>query len=833
MREAIEEAGGNEVFFAGSLDGSGRVQSIRTVARGNQGAVPAFLEAVGTRDVVIHNHPSGNLSPSEADLSLSSIFGHHGHGVYIIDNEASRVYCVVEPFLQRDLKTLDSERLARGLGPDGKLARILPGYEHRPQQTAMLSRIARAFNHDGITAIEAPTGVGKTMAYLLPAAAWALENKERVVISTRTINLQEQIVEKDMPALQKALPKPCTACLVKGRRNYLCWRKLEKARSEAFLFEEENNAAIIRKIGEWAETTEDGSLSDLPFMPPREAWDEVASESDTCSPGSCPNPDKCFVGRARREMAKADLLVVNHHMLFSDVAIKREMGQFATVAVLPSYKRVILDEAHNIEDAATEYFGMEVTRNGAISLIGRFIRTDRGRERGLLPFLKLRFYQDGGYLDPTDVDPILDLIDEKLEPALTAAREKIEAAFVALREWVSTSSNKVGGVIQFRLTEKVLDDERPIAIHKGHFLPASDAATRCATLATQLLIMVKELPVHPETGETPWQTETLQLRAYTNRIKNIASGLTEALSPTIAENTVRWIEIDTRNKNIVRAARSPLSIGEPLADGFYANLATVAMTSATLSVGSSFDFFQERLGLNLIENRPVESEQLESPFNFQEQALLAVPTDLPSPEKPDFVDACADHCLRILEITKGHAFVLFTSFFALDRTHQILQPKLDAMGIRALKQGTASRSALLDQFRADSSSVLFATDSFWEGVDVAGDALQCVILPRLPFRVPTEPIQEARVEAIERAGKNAFMEYTVPQAVIRFRQGFGRLIRRRSDRGAVVVLDNRIVTRRYGRVFLDSLPGVPVVCGDSDAVYSDLESFFAQKDSKT
>lgn len=806
------------------------MQSVRAVARGNQGAVPAFLEAVGTREVVIHNHPTGNLQPSEADLSLASIFGHHGHGVYIVDNEATRVYCIVEPFLQRHLKKLDGDRLARGIEPEGKLAKAIPGYEYRPQQTEMLKRIARAFNHDGIAIIEAPTGVGKTMAYLLPAAAWAIENMERVVISTRTINLQEQIVQKDLPALSKALPAECTACLVKGRNNYLCWRKLERARSEVMLFDEDQDTAVIRKIEEWAQTTEDGSLSDIPFVPPRSAWDQVASEADSCSTRTCPHPDKCFVGRARREMAKADLLVVNHHMLFSDIAIKRELGQFSTAAVLPAYKRVILDEAHNVEDAATEYFGMDVTRNGAIALIGRFIRVDKNRERGLLPFLKVRIYQDGGYLNPNEVDPILDVIDNEFQPTILSLRDRIDAAFTKLRTWANANTDSVGSVIQLRLTEETLARDDLNAIHRAYFSPIADEITKCSATATKIHIMLKELSVHPETGETPWQTEIQQLRAYTNRLKTLAAGMAEALSPHIAENTVRWIEFDTRNKNIVRAARCPLEVGEPLATGFYANMATVAMTSATLSVGGSFGYFNERLGIELIEARDVESDLLESPFDFDEQALLALPNDLPAPNDPEFLDVCADHCLKILEITGGHAFILFTSFSALDRTHDKLKVPLKRLGIRTLKQGEASRTVLLDQFRADASSVLCATDSFWEGVDVAGDALQCVILPRLPFRVPTEPIQEARVEAIQAAGKNAFMEYTVPQAVIKFRQGFGRLIRRRSDKGAVVVLDNRVTTRSYGRVFLKSLPGVPIVKGPSKAVYLAVDKFFNDKD---
>jgi ATP-dependent DNA helicase DinG len=831
IRQAIEEAGGREVFFAGSLDGAGIVEDVRVVARGHEGAVPAFFDAVGTREVVLHNHPSGSIGPSDADLQLASIFGHHGHGVFIVDNSVSRVYTVVEPFLQREVTKLDAAALGKVMGVDGRLARLLPGYEVRPQQRAMLEGIAKAFNHDGVAVVEAPTGVGKTLAYLVPSIAWAQANKERVVVTTRTINLQEQIIEKDLPLLQKCVKEPFTACLVKGRSNYLCRRKLQRALSEATLFEDKDNQAILHRIADWAEVTEDGSLSDLPFMPPREMWNQVCSEADTCSFAQCPAPGKCCVGRARRDMAKADVLVVNHHMLFADVAIKAETGRHSTVAVLPPYQRVIFDEAHNIEDAATEYFGAEVTRNGAIALLGRFLRADRGRERGLLPYLKVKLMGDAAHLEPRDVDPIFAIIDNGLAQALATARERIDVAFGELRDLVSEKCKKLGGTVQWRLTESILADPDLREIHTEVVVPAANALEKCATLAGKLVVKLKQLPIKEDGEEAAWQTELIQLDSYRLRLQRAAGALAEGTSETLKENTVRWIEINGNNKNIVRITRCPLEVSEPMAESVYPYLKSVVMTSATLSVGRSFDYLNNRLGLNKIMDRSVESFELDSPFNFEEQAILGIPTDLAAPSDPQFLDQCVTQIREVLRITKGHAFVLFTSFYALDFVHQKLKDELKEAGIHPLKQGETQRSELLNRFRSDPASVLFATDSFWEGVDVAGDALQCVILPRLPFRVPTEPIQEARVEAIEAAGGNAFLEYSVPQAVIKFRQGFGRLIRSKRDRGAVVVLDKRIVTKRYGRLFLESLPGVRVVKGPGKGVHMALETFFDKENS--
>lgn len=832
MAEAIAEAGGNEVFFAGSLDGKEQVDEVRVVARGSKGAVPAFLDAVGTREVVLHNHPSGNLEPSEADLSLASVFGHHGHGFYIVDNPVARVYVVVEPSLRRNVKKLDGDALAAVLGPGGALAQSLNDYESRPQQADMTRAVGHAFNHDGIAVIEAPTGVGKTLAYLVPAVEWALANKERVVVSTATINLQEQLIGKDIPLLQRSRPEPFAACLVKGRGNYVCHRKLQRALSEASLFEDKDEQTILQRIADWAGTTEDGSLSDLTFVPPRKLWEQVCSEADACSFGNCPAPGKCFVGKARREMAKADLLVVNHHMLFSDLAIKRETGRFSTLAVLPPYARVILDEAHNIEDAATAYFGLEVTRNGLVALLGRFIRNDRGRERGLIPYLKTKIFGEGGYLNPSDVDPILDLVDETILPVLALSRDKAVAAFAEIRHLASNLCKQTGNQIQWRLTEDVLLDPAMRRVHTTHVMPAVEQLQEAVSRLTELVVKLKNLPAPPDDREVPWMTELLQIDAYRLRLQSAAQGLSEGTSRALPENTVRWIEFDTQNHAIVRICRAPLEVAEPMAEWVFPNLRTLALTSATLAVGGEFDYTLCRLGLDRVTGRSVETVSLPSPFDFQSQALLCIPADIAAPDSAGFLEEVISHCREILTITGGHAFVLFTSFYALDRVHSRLEAELKAKGLTPLKQGQAGRTELLERFRAADSAVLFGTDSFWEGVDVAGPKLQCVILARLPFRVPTEPIHEARVEAIDATGGNAFMEYSVPQAVIKFRQGFGRLIRRKTDTGAVVVLDNRVVTKRYGRIFLESLPGVRVARGPRRAAYLALAAFFEQKGRK-
>ncbi len=826
MQEAIEAAAGQEVFFAGALDGDGRIERVRVCARGHAQAVPAIFEGLKAREVTLHNHPSGNLSPSEADLQMASMYGAHGHGVYIVDNDVTRVYVVVEPFVQRKDQALNIPALTHELGPDGPMAKALPHYEDRTQQTDMMAAVSRAFNEEGIAVIEAPTGVGKTLAYLLPAVRWALQNKERVVISTRTINLQEQLIHKDIPLLQRCMDEPFTACLVKGRGNYLCHRKLDRALSEATLFEDEEVIEQLHGIADWSEKTEDGSRADLPFIPGREVWDKVCSESDSCNMGRCPDKNRCFVGKARRSIATADIIVVNHHILFSDLAMRMEAGDFSTQAVLPHYQRVILDEAHSIEESATEYFGITASRGEVMATLSHLFRVDRGRERGLLPMIRQKLVKDCPTLFVREYESIQQRIDEKLLPAQAVVRDQMNVVFQALRDYTSGQCKQIGHSIQWRLTDGVLQEQELRELHRDVVLPAVEEMRELLKQIFGMVTTLDKIRPSGDEDDPPMLGEAQQLAAYGRRLERAANALSEGTSETLAANTVRWIQIDAENDNILRVTRCPLDVGKPLAEWLFGQLKTVVMTSATLAVQKQFDYLFGRLGLNEVDPNRLEALSLDSPFDFESQALLAMVEDLPTPDQHEYNDACVNFLEHLLKATRGRAFVLFTSFFALDYVHKKLEKILREQGLTPLRQGTATRTQLLDRFKADRSSVLFATDSFWEGVDVPGDALECVILTRLPFRVPTEPIQQARSEAIEENGGNSFMDYSVPQAVIKFRQGFGRLIRRRTDRGVILVLDKRILTKRYGKYFLNSLPRLNVVKGPQRGVYLSVQRFF-------
>jgi len=388
IREAIADANGNEVFLVGKRGHDGKVESVTVGARGNEEAVPVLSPHLEEGDVIIHNHPSGGITPSGADLAIASRLGNQGIGFFIVDNRLDEVYVVAEPVEAREIAPLDEDALAAGLSPDGALSRLYPLFEERASQVDMLRLVCRAFNGDEICAAEAGTGVGKSLAYLLPAVAWAVQNGERVVVSTNTINLQQQLVEKDIPLVKKVLGQDPKVVLVKGRRNYLCLHRLNEALEEQSLFDERDPDLLA--IREWARTTETGSRTDLSFYPPEDAWSRVCSEADACLGLRCSHREGCFVLKARREASSAKILIANHHLLFADLAFRMAGSGFDDPAVLPPFRRLIFDEAHNVEKAASSFFSQSFSRLVILRFLGRLLRRRKGRATGHFPALARR-----------------------------------------------------------------------------------------------------------------------------------------------------------------------------------------------------------------------------------------------------------------------------------------------------------------------------------------------------------------------------------------------------------------------------------------------------------
>ena len=829
LRAAIADAGGNEVFLLGSLDDAARVASVRVLARGNRHAVPALLQVPRPGEVVIHNHPSGALTPSDADLAVASALGNNAVGAYIVDNAVRNLYVVVEPHVANAPAHLGAEHAAAWLAPGGPIAARLDEYEHRPQQMQMLDAVVGAFNDDTTLTVEAGTGTGKSLAYLLPAISWSLLNRERVVVSTHTINLQEQLIKKDLPFLTQHDGLTCTTALVKGRGNYLCQRKAAQVEAQGASLVEDDLQRELETLLAWAKHSPDGSLSDLPVRPRPEVWEQVVSENDNCLRARCPHYSTCFFYTARRTAAQADIIVVNHHLLMADLALRDELGSYTQNAVLPPARRVIIDEAHHLEDVATNYFGARLSY-AAIERSFARLRSLKHESKGLLPTLLLALDSIEAADDRPAAEGAARWIEESLLPRRASLLVDAEQCFTELltgledtlgREIVGGADQKVRIVPEFRAT--------PYWDTLEHWLTRLGVAL--GAFARDFDGVCDRIDELSEESAKQVLSLNTELRAQQGRIEAFGAALLAFVDDN--ENVCQWIEARQRPRTGKSIAfhSAPIAVGPLLRKALFEQFPTVVLTSATLAVDQRFDYLHDRLGLReLSDHERRRTLRVESPFDFARQALLAVPRDLPNPNESGYEAATHEAIFETLQATGGGTFVLFTAYGALNRAVGALGAELRARGLTVLQQGEINRHLLLSRFVQEPRAVLFATDSFWEGVDVRGAALRCVIITRLPFRVPTEPIEQARVEAITQRGGNAFNEHTVPQAVIKLKQGFGRLIRSRTDRGAVVLLDSRVARKAYGRVFLDSLPPAQRLVADRRTVYAALHRFFAAPD---
>lgn len=781
LRTAIKEAGYNEVFFTGFLDENGIVISIKVGSRGNEHTVPVNRNDTRISEVLIHNHPGGNLTPSRADLSVASEASENAQGFYIINNEVTEVYVVVEPVLLPPIKKLDLDEAGFYISKGGPLSKISDSFEERQVQIELLQKIASSFNDSKLGVFEAGTGVGKSYAYLIPSILWALENKERVVISTGTINLQQQLCEKDIPAVEKILGKQIKFVLMKGRQNFVCLRRMNDVASVLDLFEDETEE--IKKIAQWASESKTGNKSDLSFMPSENAWTKVNSESDACMGMRCPYHNDCFVMKVRKEAASANIIVVNHHLLFADIESRMNGAGYDDAAVLPPYRRIIFDEAHGIESAATSFFSENVSRFKLNKLINQMYRKRKTSESGHLCTLA-----------------ILSSNEEEAQMAYevtSAIKNAILNVEIAAKDLIQNDYTK-------RLYETTARDFGPVLVAIG---------TLAVELGkfTEIVRKVME-GIDEDDKDVPsyWESKIIlrRLENYVLLLKNF--GVWDE-----KRENVYWLQKkrlpgdmvkDSADSEYVILNQTPLDISYLMNEGVFEQMSSIVCTSATLKTGRDFMYWMRRTGVTLTERERVLCGDFPSPFPYNKNMLLAVPNDAPLPDNSSYQQWIEMAVPRLIDAAQGRTLVLFTSYESLKSAYNTTCATLRGFKGRIMKQGEDDPSKLLDAFRAENESVLFATDSFWQGVDIPGESLSQVIIVKLPFTVPNDPVFVARSEAIEKKGGNSFMELSVPEAVIKFRQGIGRLIRRSDDRGAVVVLDRRIYEKRYGSIFVASMP---------------------------
>jgi ATP-dependent DNA helicase DinG len=804
VRREILRSGGNEILFFAWTDDHGRLVRIQTVARGTAECVAVPLEQSFLPDAIVHNHPGGALTPSEQDMRIASVVAAKGVGFLIVDNDLTDVYVVVEPVLKKTVRAIDGTALASLVSAGSRFGELVPGFEVREGQMEMIREVSEAFNGDAVSLIEAGTGIGKSAAYLIPSIEWSRVNRERVVISTNTINLQEQLIHKDIPDVKRALGADFSFVLMKGRSNYLCLNRVGEIRQDLFSFLDDEELDQFNQILQWMEVTEDGSLSDLSFVPKPAFWEKINSGSEMCLGGSCGYFGRCFVNRVKRKAITARLVVTNHHYLLADASLL-ETG----ASILPSYDRVVFDEAHNIEDSATSFFTKTVTLSGTLRLLNR-LYSEGKRKKGYLLFLQKQGLVGHDVL----FNKLADLV-KKAKASAFDLFTGIDGLFTASGSNLDTAPSQAGSSAELAPSRgegfpviEMGEELREHPLWRETLAPSFGFfRTSLGEVAENLGELVGSLE---KKGE---EKAVRQLGGFCVRIGDILKTVDLFLSEE-DRDYARWIE--KRREAAVSVAL--VEIGPTLKHILFSRVKTAVFTSATLTVAGSFDFLESRLSLERSSDRETREAVIPSPFDYDSQMAVLLPTDIVDPDHPGFGEALSRGTAKILKKTRGKAFVLFTSYKTMNEVFDRVKPELDAAGFVAFRQGSESRRSLLDRFKSDVHSILFGTESFWEGVDVPGEALECVIITKLPFKVPTEPIVKARLERVRVSGGDPFLDYSLPSAVMKLKQGAGRLIRNRSDRGIVVIMDRRVQTRRYGRVFLASMQGGTRLTGTLDEI---------------
>jgi len=736
MRLEISESGGNEVFFRGIPDGEGIVSEVEVIARGNSSSVAALLNMMRKNEVIIHNHPSGVLIPSDEDVNISSMYGEVGGASYIVNNAVDDIYVIVplKEFIKIDVDEY--------FGENGAIHKNFGKFEVRREQYEMAKFIENSMNENKKLIVEAGTGTGKTIAYLLPTLLYAIENNLKVIVSTNTINLQEQLINKDIPLLKKIIDEDFNYQIVKGRGNYLCKRKLyniDVTEKETDTEEEKTEKNIIRNLIDWDKNvTRTGDRNELKYEISNSIWEKVNSEADMCKGVKCPYYSKCHFFNARKNVADATLLIVNHHMFFADLAIRNQTGFYTNYSILPNYD---IDELK--EDAIAE---LNVFYDKGIDIFDKLIYlfSENNNNREIkIKIDKQKMQSNKAFREVMEIN--------------AQFKESYGNLVIRINKFLNTMSN-------YNLEDK-----------EGFLFEFSRYYER--------------------------------LKQYYKKFEFILEGKEEGY--------VYWANVTTVRPN-VKLYATPFDISDELNDNLFTKMDRMVFTSATLAVDNKFDYYKKSIGLMKENRRKIDERIVKSPFDYEKQMKVYIPEDALDPTNIEFIRDLEEFIEGVIKSTKGHCFLLFTSYSTLNFLYNQLKSRFSEKEYTLIKQNDFPRHEMIEIFKNSKNPILFGTDSFWEGVDVQGEQLKSVIITKLPFKVPNDPVTEAIIENIRKNGQNPFNDYQVPQAVIKFKQGVGRLIRSKTDSGNIIILDNRIIKKMYGKKFLATLPRNKVVESKSE-----------------
>ncbi|MEX6476379.1 ATP-dependent DNA helicase [Fusobacterium animalis] len=788
IKKYLEEHNNKSMIFKATFDEDEKIQKPFFLSLYKKKSFEETLTKVGKNEVIIRTTKPNQLYPSDMELELSEELYTRRNIAYCLLSSDLDDFYFVQDIDRIFLEEIDIENY---FAKDGILAKEIKGFEYRQEQEEMAQYIQDAINEDRKIIVEAGTGTGKTLAYLIPSIKWAVTNKKKVIIATNTINLQEQLLLKDIPLAKSIIKDEFSYVLVKGRNNYVCKRlfnELALGKSidiETFSMEAREQIEYILK---WGNKTKTGDKAELPFEVYPDVWELVQSTTELCLGKKCPYRKECFYMKTRMEKMEADILISNHHVFFADLNVRAETDFDSEYLILPRYDMVIFDEAHNVESVARSYFSVEVSKISFTRLLNRIYQKKNKRKKEKSALIRVEDTVDEKNLE--DSEQYIYLLNT-LKEEISILQNIGDEYFDEIRKIYETNTEAPikKSLNNFEMTKsRFLENLREKKdIFQGKL------ADFLNLMMSFNNVIDEEKDKNPEVIN--FNNHLKMFKAYIDSFKFINS--------FEDDNYIYWLDINSKRTNVVLTA-TPLNIAQKLSTVLFDNLDRLVFASATIVVNGNFDYFKKSLGLD--EEDCIEAI-IKSPFDYDEQMSVYIPSDIQDSENINaFVSDASKFILNILLKTNGKAFILFTSYTMLNQIYYSISKKLKDKGFEVFLHGDKPRSQIIKEFKEAENPILFGTTSFWEGVDVQGENLSNVIITKLPFLVPTDPVVSAISKKIEEDGGNSFMDFQLPEAIIKFKQGVGRLIRKKTDSGNIFILDNRILKKRYGSLFINALP---------------------------